>query len=582
MAIVQENPVDKYLRRNKDLTTEKAAWDPHYQRLAEVFLTRKQYFTSSVVPGEFLYDDIYDNTGEYAAQKAAAVYLSMLWPDSARTFVLRPVDEIAKEPGVEEFFRFCTNQVRRYMDKPKAGLLLALQEHFLDSQVFGTSGVGTFDNEDDESCPLAYEAWGVGGMKIAENAQGYVDTIYCDDPMTVRQVIEKYGRAPDQVHETVLAKYKEGRLDDKVQVLRVIETRPAGDRAQSGILSYPIRTLHIDVEHKFIMRESGYAEFPVAVGRMIKTGREVYGRSPAMVALPDAVSLNVLKEAVTMATEKQLDPPLGVLDDGRLGGGTIDTSAGAINVFNASGRLTGDKPVFPLYTVGELQSAEKLMTEYKDAIMQAFSLDRLLDLNNQTQMTAYETSIRNSMRGEANGALFSRQIAEVLTPVIERSFNILYRRGYLGTQDTGAMALLKKAWAKVLGRPLHIVPEIVLKAIDAGLDVFEIEYISPAQRFLQSEKLQGIFTATEFFTKIGVIPGYEELADNIDMDSLARDVVHYSGAPSNNLRTLDEVKKIREGRMAQQQAAAKLNAMQQASEIARNAGQAQASIKGGA
>jgi hypothetical protein len=577
--------VEKYLRRYNDMKTEKAPWNVHFQRLAETFLTRKQSFTSSISQGEFLYDDVFDNTGEHAAMQAASVFLSMLWPDSSRTFNINPVDELKGVPGVEEWFRFITRQTQRFMDKPQAGLLIALQEFQIDMQVFGTSGVGVFEGEDSDSLPVVYEAWGVKNMCISENAQGFVDMIYTADMRTVRQIVEEYGL--ENVHATVSKAFQEGKYEDKFEVLKVLEPRSLAERGNGkggmldGVKGMATRTLHIDVTHKKIMRESGYAEFPVAVGRAIKTIGEKYGRSPAMVALPDAGSLNALKEAIIVATEKQLDPPLYVLDDGRLGGGVIDTSAGALNVFNASGRLDMGKPIDALFTVGEMQSAEKLEEKFKEAISQAFGLDRLLDLNNQTQMTAYETSVRNRMRGESLGSMFSRQEAEVFTPLIERTFNILYRKGHFGVQATGFLAMARKLWAQILGKPITIIPPAVAAAIEAGLDVYEVEYISPAKRFMQSEKLQGIYEAAEFFAKMGAVPGFEEMADNLDMDDMADNVVKYSGAPISVLRTDSARDAIRKGRAEAQMAQAEMAAAQQMSETARNAGQAVQAFSGG-
>jgi hypothetical protein len=577
-----ELSMDKYLTRHKDLKAERAPWDVHYQRLAETFLTRKQNFTSTISPGEFLYEDVYDNTGEFAAMQAASVFLSMLWPDSSRTFSIEPVDELKGQPGVEEYFRFASRQLQRFMDKPQAGLLIALQEFEIDMQVFGISGIGVFDN-DDESTPMVYEAWGVRGMCISENAQGFVDCVYDAKTRTIRQVVEEYGE--ENVHPAVLKAFQDGKYEDKVDVLRVLEPRSMVDRAmapEGTARGMATRTLHIDTTNKKVMRESGYEEFPVMVGRAIKTTGEKQGRSPAMVALPDARSLNALKEAMIVATEKQLDPPLYVLDDGRLGGGVVDTSAGGLNVFNSSGRLTGDKPIGALFTVGELQSAEKLAEQFKMNISQAFALDRLLDLNNQTQMTAYETSIRNRMRGEALGSMFSRQIAEVFTPMIERSFNVLYRKGYLGTTDVGFMAAARRAWAKILGKPAQVVvPPAVSAAIEAGLDVYEVEYISPAKRFMQSEKLQGIYEAAEFFSKMGVVPGMEDIMDNLDFDDMADNVVKYSGAPISILRPDSDRDAIRKGRAEAQAQMAKIQAAQQTSEVARNAGQAVQAFSGG-
>lgn len=559
-----ELSVERYLRKHTELSEKKRPWNTHFERLAEAFLTRKRSFTSTISPGEFLYDDVFDNTGEHAAFTAASVFLSMLWPDSSRTFELKPVRELRGKPGVEKYFRFCTEQQRRYMDAPKAGLLIALQEFEIDMQVFGTAGIGAFDGAPgDDSTPVVFEAWGIKEMCISENAQGFVDQIYTLWPYTVRQVVEEYGK--EEVHPDVLKAYSEGRGEERIEVLKVIEPRPIlAQNGEKGVKGMPIRTVHIDVKNRKIMRESGYAEFPVAVGRMIKTIGEEMGRSPAMTALPDVGSLNALKEAIIVATEKQLDPPLAVLDDGRLGGGTIDTSAGALNVFNASGRLTGDKPVFPIFTVGEMQSAEKLEEKFKESIMQAFSLDRLLDLNNQTQMTAYETSVRNRMRGEALGAMFARQKMEVFTPLIERTFNILFRKGYFGPEAYG-----------------EDIPADVQAFIDAGKDVYEVEFISPAQRFMQSEKLQGIYEVAEFFSKMSVVPGMESIADNLDVDDMADNVVKYSGAPISVLRTDADRDAIRDGRRQAQEAQAQMAAAQQMSEVARNAGQAAMSFQGG-
>lgn len=553
---------EKYLRKHSELSEKKRPWNIHYQRLAEAFLTRKRSFTSTISPGEFLYDDVFDNTGEHAAFTAASVFLSMLWPDSSRTFELKPVRELKGKPGVEEYFRFCTEQQQRYMDAPRAGLLIALQELQIDMQIFGTAGIGAFDGTD-ESTPVVYEAWGIKEMCISENAQGFVDQIYTLWPYTIRQVVEEYG--PENVHADVLKAYKEGRGEEKIDVLKVIEPRPmVAQKPDSGVRGMPIRTVHIDIKNKTIMRESGYAEFPVAVGRMIKTIGEEMGRSPAMTALPDVGSLNALKEAIIVAAEKQLDPPLAVLDDGRLGGGVVDTSPGALNVFNASGRLTGDKPIFPIFTVGEMQSAEKLEEKFKESIMQAFNLDRLLDLNNQTQMTAYETSVRNRMRGEALGSMFARQKMEVLTPLIERTFNILFRKGYFSAEAYG-----------------KDIPADVQEFIDAGRDAYEVEFISPAQRFMQSEKLQGIYETAEFFSKLSVVPGMETIADNLNVDEMADYVVKYSGAPVAVLNTDSDRDAIRDGRRQAQEAQAQMAAAQQMSEVARNAGQASMAFQGG-
>lgn len=589
-GIPMESPTNKFMAKWADLKRRKEPWNEMFQQVAEHLLTRKASFTDTLTPGEFLYKNVFDNTGEYALMQAASVYTAMLWPDSSRTFRVKSVPELVDGAGVEEYFNFCTNQLQRYFDLPAAGFLTALQEFEIDMQGFGNAGLGAFDGPS-ERLPIVFEAWNIKGMCISENAQGFVDRIYYEDPKTIRQVVEDYSL--ENVHPEVREMYAAGKYDEPIAVLKIIEPRPMNERQiidkdgvvmgmKGGILGMEVRTVHIDLKHKHIMRESGYEEMPVRVGRAIKTIGEEYGRSNGMTALPAVKSLNALNEAIIVATEKQLDPPLGLLDSGRLGGGVIDTSAGALNVFDNSGRMTGEKPVFALYTVGELQSAEKLKEAFKQDITQAFGLDRLLDLNNETQMTAFETSVRNRMRGESMGGNFSRQKSEVFTPLIQRGFNILYRKGLMGVVDSGITAAIRKAWGKILGKPVMVVPKIVQDAIAEGLDVYEVEYISPAERFMQSEKLQGIFTAAEFFQKMATVPGCEDMLDVIELDDMARNVLTYSGSPSTMKRTLEAIKSIRKGRTEARAQQAKMEQLQQGAEAARNIGQTVQSFQGGA
>ena len=225
-----------------------------------------------------------------------------------------------------------------------------------------------------------------------------------------------------------------------------------------------------------------------------------------------------------------------------------------------------------------MNSAKDLKEQLKQSIMQAFFLDRLLDLNNQTQMTAFETSVRNRMRGESLGSLFARQEAEVFTPLIERTFNILYRKGHLGVVGTPIMGRIKRLWNRILGTQEVIVPDVVVRAAAAGLDVFEIEYISPAKRFMQSEKLQGILTLSDFLTTTGaLVPG---LMDNVNPDIMVRHVARYAGAPNDVVRTEDAVRALRASMARAQMETQQLEKAKGMSEVGRNVSQAVATLNG--
>lgn len=572
MASKQASPVSYYLARSNELDDEKKPWLSLFQSLAEIFYTRKMDFTRVIIPGQFLQADVFDNTGQFAAYLCASVRLSMMWPDASRTFTIEPVRRLKGMPGVEEYFRFVTEEMYEAMDNPKAGLQMALMEYFLDTGVFGTGAVAALDGPDDDaSLPVIFDAWSVKAMTIAETAQGFVDTVYFKRQLTVRQVVLEYKDGRDSISPKITEAYEAEKYDEKVNILIVIEPKTP-EKGKEGIAAMSCRTVHIDVDHQFMMRESGYEEMPLFVGRLFKTTDEPYGRSFGMVAQCDAQSLNILTEAVLVASEKLLDPALAVLDDGRLGGGVIDTSSGAVNVFNTMGRMGNEKPIFPINTVGELNSALEQQKEFKGKVMQAFLLDRLLDLNNQTQMTAYETSVRDRKAGQAAGGVFSRDEKELFTPLIHRVFNQLFRKGYFGIVKTGPGAKNLAAWDKITGGQKMVVPTAIIEAHKAGLDVFEVKYISPAKRFQQAEKLQGIFTAVDAIVALAaVIPG---ITDNIDGDQTTQDIYAYGGAPKTGLRTKDDLLKFRAANAQKQAETDKLEQGEAASNIALKSAQA--------
>jgi hypothetical protein len=573
----------EYVGRFHELEAEKHPWLILYQALAEILLTRKMDFTRVIIPGQFLQADVFDNTGQFSAYLFASLFLSLMWPNAAKSFRLRPVKRLRKLPGVEEFFRWATGVMHEYMDKDRAGLAMALHEHFLDTGIFGTAGVHTEDNSDnDEELPLVYDAWGVKNMCIAETKQGYVDEVYYVRPLKVRQLVKEYSKKGDYIPARIAEKAKQGgsAAEEPVDVLVVIEPAEPEKNARgerlAGIYGMPVRVVHIALNEGARLRVDGEEEMPVAVGRLFKQLDEALGRSCGMLALPDAQSLNALTEGVLVATEKSLDPPLGVLDDGRLGGGVVDSSAGAISVFNMSGRQTNEKPVFQLQTIGEFQQALEQQKQFAAKIAQAFFLDRLLDLNNQTQMTAYETSVRDKIRGESVGGLFSRQEKEVFTPFVERSFNILFRRGYFGIVNDGPGARLRRKWDAISGAERVEVPAAVVQAFQAGLNVFEVEYISPAKRFQQAEELRGLLTALD--TSLALAPVIPDSLDVVDTDDVIRKVFERTGAPIEVIRTMDALKKFRATKAQVRQQQQQLDQAEQGANIGLKSAQARSAL----
>lgn len=563
--------INNIFQRFKVLKNNKQSLTSLFSLISEYVYNRKYDRYGVPNSGIFADGDIYDNTAQRANGIMANVMVNNIWPNGPRTFSLGRTWDTPDTEEVKNYFSYVNQQMYSVMDNTKAGLQTALDEYMLDQGSFATSGIYVKEKEDDRAVPVRYEAWSIKGRYIDESPDGNIDTIFSEISMSVRNAVKVYG------YENLSAKarkdFDNGDIENNIKILHVIEPRLERDKSKKGVKDMPIASIHIEIETRKILKESGMEEMPVFMGRFSKVPGEIYGRSPAMVAMADILEINAVREAISIATEKQLDPPLALYDDGALGAGTIDTSAGALNVFSVTGRLNVGKPIEPLYTVGELQSSYTHIDTLKETINNHFYLDRLLDFNNETRMTLGEAQLRNALRGQSLGAFYARQENEVITPMIERTFNILLKRGRLGVLS-GSQEEIEQL--KRGAQPVYI-PEALAQRMINGEDFYEITYLSPAKRTMQSEELRGIIETANF--AVQVAPASPEIIDNIDFDKLIARVAKLSGAPMELIKDSDTVKKIREARAKQQEEIAKMEQARQQSEIGRNVAQMNAMQK---
>ena len=563
--------INNIFQRFKVLKNNKQSLKSLFQLISEYVYNRKYDGQDIPNAGIFADEDIYDNTAQRANGIMANVMVNNIWPNGPRTFSLGRTWDTPDTEEVKTYFSYVNQQMYSVMDNTKAGLQTALDEYMLDQGAFATSGIYVKEKEDDKAVPVRYEAWSIKGRYIDEGPDGNIDTIFSEISMSVRNAVKVYGY--ENLSARVRKDFDNGDIENKVKILHVIEPRLERDKSKKGVKDMPIASIHIEVDTRKILKESGMEEMPVFIGRFSKVPGEIYGRSPAMVAMADILEINAVREAISIATEKQLDPPMAVYDDGALGAGAIDTSAGAINVFSVTGRLNAGKPIEPLYTVGELQSSYTHIDTLKETINNHFYLDRLLDFNNETRMTLGEAQLRNALRGQSLGAFYARQENEVITPMIERTFNILLKLGRLGVIQGSKEEVeqLKRGM-----QPVYIPEELVQRMMN-GEDFYEITYLSPAKRTMQSEELRGIIETANF--AVQVAPASPEIIDNIDFDKLIARVAKLSGAPMELIKDSDTVKKIREARAKQQEEIAKMEQARQQSEIGRNVAQMNAMQK---
>ncbi len=564
--------------KHKALKALKTPWLEHFQLIGEYINLRKQNFTETNPIGAFLTRDIFDSTASRDSSIMASALIGALWPNGAQSIQFLPARGMKDNEENKKYFKFLTDEVVDLMDSPRAGLTVALGEYMDDQSSIGTSGIGVFKNEDSRTMknnPILFKAWDVKTMSIAEDQFGFVDTIYNEVEMTIDQAVKEYGDENLSLKSRELFAKGKG-AEEKIRVLHAIEPRLDGDPTKFGNKDMPVASIHIELSGGTgsggkILKESGYDSMPVFVTRFRKVLGEVYGRSSGMDALPDAIELNAIWEAVMVAAEKQLDPPLGILNDGDLTP-VINTSAGALNVFNVSGRISNQDPVFPLFTVGEFKSAEKLIIKLTESLSNHFFIDRLLDLNNDTRMTLGEAQIRNELRAASLGAVYSRQISELFVPMIDRTVALLFELGRLGVEANS----IESETLEFLGITPEIMPTEVAERIAEGKEFFKIKFISPAVRSMQAEQIQGLLATVNFATQATALD--PNAADNIDVDATVQKIAELTGAPIEAVHSLEAIEDLRKAKNQFAAEKMKLEKGLAESEIARNMAQAEATI----
>jgi len=566
-----ETHASKIIENNSRLIERRSNWNRQWQMVGEYISQIKQDFEVKNDVGEFLNDDIYDSTGTFAATASAAAILGILYPSSAKKSIkITPPQDMEDVTDEEQrwYDDVVTKKLTLAMDAPSSNLILALNEYMLDQVIFGTSGIGVFWEGDS----LFYKPFGVKEMVIDEGKHGRVDVVYINSEWDVKRVVDTYGL--ENVSDKVAEAYENNSMQTKVNIIIAYEPRDV-IRGKRGRLSMPYASTHIEKDTKHVLREGGFEEFPIIVARFKKLNYEKYGRSVGMDALPDIKEAQSLAEAIIVATEKTLDPPLGLLDAGMLGGGVVDTSAGALTVFDAANNVSNAPPVFPINTVGSIDVALARLDALKQSISQHFFLDRLLDFNNEVQMTATETATRARIRDNSLSSLISRQVAELFNPLVERSVNAMLRADEFGV----IAGTPEQQTAEALGEQVDIIPERIAQRLLNGEEVYDIRYTTPADRITNADELNGMIEQIQLFQ--GLMQTNPEAQAYLDIQDISESSTRLMGAPSGTIRSKEEIEQLQAQQQQQLEAEQSLNQAEQVAGIANEISTATSQQDGG-
>lgn len=543
-----ETKAQAIIRRNQELQKTHTLWHELWQLVGEFIHQLKLDFTGKTPEGTMLNDQLFDTTGVDACTKSAAALIGMLWRSGSKSFQAQPPRKIKQSIGVKKYFEFLNETLRSAIDDPRAGFANAFEEYMVDNLAFGTSALSCFEGTESD---LSFEAWGVDEMKVSFGRNGQLDELYREYCWPLRQIVRTYG--VENLSPKLQERARANQLDEKFTIIHALEVRTGLKAGNLSNLNMPIASFHVEKDSKHVILESGYPEWPSAVGMFYRRKGEHYGRSPGIKALPDVLELNTLAEAEMLAIELKLEPPIGTYSDSIAGNQKIDQSPRGVTVFKASGKLKNGLPVFPLIDGADLRDAEKKAERLMNRINQHFLIDRLIDFNNDAEMTLGEVQYRAQLRGESLGSVFGRQLL-VIQHIIERATSIMYRKGKLGVIEGS----IEHRIAMSKGEDPMVIPAEIAELITKGEDFYSIKFFSPAARMLEAEEANGIRRTYEAAAMMNQARGgASEALDLLDDDKSLEIIAHNVGAPPEILAAKQQIDALRAQRaeMLEQQAA---------------------------
>ena len=506
----------KLLTRFSRLAGQRQNWETHWQEVADYMMPRKSDVTKKRTRGDKRMELIFDSSPLQALELLAASLHGMLTNPSTPWFTLRFKQEnIDNEDEAKLWLESATDAM--YTAFNRSNFQQEIFELYHDLITFGTAAM--FIEEDEEDF-IKFSTRHIDEVYIAENDKGRIDTIYRRFNLSARAVVQKFGTA---VSQDILILEKKDPYKE-VEIVHAVYPRADFNPNKKDKKNMPFESVYMEYKNGNELSVSGFKEFPFVVPRYLKASHEIYGRSPAMTALPDVKMLNEMVKTTIKAAQKQVDPPLLVPDDGFIL--PVRTVPGGLNFYRAG---TRDR-IEPLNIGANSPLGLNMEEQRRNAIRNAFYVNQLM-MQQGPQMTATEVIQRNEEKMRLLGPVLGRLQSELLKPLIDRAFNILLRKNQF--------------------RPA---PDFL-----SGQDI-EIEYVSPLAKAQKSTELQSIMRAIEI---MGSLANVAPVFDHVNMDNLVRHLADIVGVPQKILKPRSQLNAERQQKQQQQEQMAQMQQLQQ-------------------
>ena len=408
---------NKLLTRWQALKNERSSWLAHWQEIGQYLLPRAGRFLDTTAnQGGKRHQKIHDNT-VLRAPRVLSAGLSAGMTSPARPWLRlsTSVPELDESTNVKKWLA----EVGRLMLLifAKSNTYRVLPSAYKELGVFGSwSDIIVSDYKN----VIHHHPQTIGEYAFADSYAGRVNTVFREVQLTVAQVVNEFGK--DKCTQTVRTLFDSGNLDARVDVLHVIEPRSDRDPTQRDALNMPWKSVYFEksADDGKYLRESGFKDFSALCPRWEVTSGDVYGHSPGMEALGDAIQLQHEQLRKAQGIDYQTRPPLQVPIGLKMEG--ANTLPGGITYVDTAGPNNTIRSLFDVRL-----NLEHLLFDIQDVrerINSSFYVDMFLMISNTAQRTKTATEVAELHEEKLLliGPALERQHDEMLKPLVEITF----------------------------------------------------------------------------------------------------------------------------------------------------------------
>ena len=546
-----------------ELDNEVNSFTAHWRDLVDHILPRRGRFSiTDANKGDRRNLKILDTTPTMAARTLRAGMMSGVTSPARPWFKLDISNQSISESG----------PVKEWLEKTRT----KIANSFLRSNLYnvlpiiygdiGALGTGCmFVEEDFTGEVMRFYPFPIGSYRLSQNEKLQVDKFYREFRMSVRQLVDKFGRNnpedPEYIDWSVFSQhvrnqYDRGQLESWINVAHVV--MPNKDYNEKKLESKYKKYISIYYERGDMgdgnllnssgynddryLRLKGYDYFPVLAPRWEITGEDVYGTNcPGMVSLGDCKQLQTGEKKILQALEKTINPPMTAPIS--LQNQKISLLPGDTTFVDVREGQQGFRPVHEINF--NIQGMEAKQEQVRARIQRAFFEDLFLMLaqSDRREITAREIEERHEEKLLALGPVLEQLNQDLLDPLIEIAFDIHMRQ-------------------ELIDPP----PEEI-----QGQEI-KVEYISI---MAQAQKLVGVGNVERLAGFVGQVAAFNpDALDKLDVDQMIDVYGDMTSAPAKVIRTDDAVAGIREQRAQQQQQMQQVEAASQAAGAAKDLSQA--------